>query len=122
EAELSARGKSELLELIQNIVPKSVNCVYIRQPEALGLGHAVLCAQPAVNDEVFAVILADDLIDGAPPVLRQMTEVSERPPSPMVAVQQIPREQSIQYGIVKTEAVTTGVARHLRLGERAHTH
>src|SRR5205823_12641562 len=64
EAELTARGKSELLELIQNIIPKSVNCVYIRQPEPLGLGHAVLCAQPAVNDEVFAVILADDLIDG----------------------------------------------------------
>ncbi len=118
EAELSARGKSELLELIQNIIPKSVNCVYIRQPEALGLGHAVLCSQPAVNDEVFAVILADDLIDGAPPVLRQMTEVFERHQSPMVAVQQIQREQSIQYGIVKTEPVTTGVDRVMGIVEK----
>ena len=75
EAELTARGKSELLELIRNIIPKSVNCVYIRQPEPLGLGHAVLCAQPAVNEEVFAVILADDLIDGMPPALQQMTEM-----------------------------------------------
>jgi len=58
ESELAARGKSELLELIRNIIPKSVNCIYIRQPEPLGLGHAVLCAQPAVNDQVFAVILA----------------------------------------------------------------
>src|SRR5207249_9766489 len=90
----------------------------IRQPEALGLGHAVLCAQPAVNDEVFAVILADDLIDGAPPVLRQMTEVFERHQSPMVAVQQIPREQSIQYGIVKTEPVTTGVDRVMGIVEK----
>jgi len=111
EAELRARGKSELLELIQNIIPKSVNCVYIRQPEALGLGHAVLCSQPAVND-------ADDLIDGAPPVLRQMTEVFERHQSPMVAVQQIPREQSIQYGIVKTEPVTTGVDRVMGIVEK----
>jgi UTP--glucose-1-phosphate uridylyltransferase len=111
EAELAARGKSDLLELVQNIIPKSVNCIYIRQAEPLGLGHAVLCARPVVNDEVFAVILADDLIDGEPPVLRQMTEVFERHQSPVLAVQEIPREQTRQYGIVRTEPVTAGLDR-----------
>src|SRR3990172_9502051 len=75
EAELAARGKLDLLELVQSIVPKHINCIYIRQPEALGLGHAVLCAEPVVNDEPFAVILADDLIDGDPPLLKQMPHV-----------------------------------------------
>ena len=118
ESELAARGKNELLELIQKIIPKSVNCIYIRQPEPLGLGHAVLCAQPAVNDQVFAVILADDLIDGTPPALRQMTEIFERHQSPVVAVQQIPPEQSLQYGVVKTEPVTMGLDRVLRIVEK----
>jgi len=118
EAELAARGKSELLELVQNIIPKSVNCIYIRQTEPLGLGHAVLCAQPAVNNEIFAVILADDLIDADPPVLRQMTEVFERHQSPVLAVQQIPREQSQQYGIVRTEPVTQDVGRVMGIVEK----
>ncbi|HEY6722293.1 MAG TPA: UTP--glucose-1-phosphate uridylyltransferase GalU [Burkholderiales bacterium] len=118
EAELLARGKSDLLELIQDIIPKSVNCIYIRQPEPLGLGHAVLCAQPVVKDETFAVILADDLIDGDPPVLQQMARVFERHQSPMVAVQQIPPEQSLQYGMVKVEPVTAGLDRVLRIVEK----
>ncbi len=95
-----------------------MNCIYIRQPEPLGLGHAVLCAQPAVNDEVFAVILADDLIDGDPPVLRQMTEVFERHQSPVLAVQEIPREQTRQYGIVKTEPVAGNVERVMGIVEK----
>jgi UTP--glucose-1-phosphate uridylyltransferase len=118
EAELAARGKTELLALIQDIIPKSVNCIYIRQPEPLGLGHAVLCAQAAVNDEVFAVILADDLIDGKPPVLQQMTELFERHQSPMVAVQQVPREHTVQYGIVRTESVTENVERVMGIVEK----
>ena len=118
EAELAARGKIELLEVIQSVIPKSVNCIYIRQPEALGLGHAVLRARAAVNDEVFAVILADDLIDGDPPVLRQMTDMFERHQSSLLAVQQIPREQSRQYGIVKTEPVASGVERVLGIVEK----
>ncbi|TMG75511.1 MAG: UTP--glucose-1-phosphate uridylyltransferase GalU [Betaproteobacteria bacterium] len=118
ESELAARGKSELLELVRNIIPKSVNCIYIRQPEPLGLGHAVLCAQPAVNDEVFAVILADDLIDGDPPALRQMTEVFERHQSPVLAVQQIPREQTRQYGVVKTEPVAGNIERVMGIVEK----
>src|SRR5437870_13838072 len=95
ESELAARGKSELLELIQKIIPKSVNCIYIRQPEPLGLGHAVLCAQPAVNDQVFAVILADDLIDGTPPALRQMTWILACEQSPADSVQHLPPAQCL---------------------------
>ncbi len=118
ESELAARGKNDLLELVRSIIPKSVNCIYIRQAEPLGLGHAVLCAQPAVNDEMFAVILADDLIDGDPPALRQMTEVFERHQSPVLAVQQIPREQTRQYGIVKTEPVAGNVERVMGIVEK----
>ena len=118
EAELAARGKNDLLEIIQSVIPKSVNCIYIRQPEALGLGHAVLCARAAVNDEVFAVILADDLIDGIPPVLRQMTEIFERHQSSLLAVQQIPREQVSQYGIVRTEPITEDIGRVLGIVEK----
>ena len=118
EAELAARGKTDLLELIQNVIPKSVNCIYIRQSEPLGLGHAVLCAQPAVNDEMFAVILADDLIDGEPPVLRQMTEVFERHQSSVIAVQQVPREQTPQYGIVRTEPIAASLERVLGIVEK----
>ena len=63
EAELEAKGKKELLQLVRSVAPSSINCIYIRQPEALGLGHAVLCARPAVGNEPFAVVLADDLMD-----------------------------------------------------------
>jgi len=118
EAELAARGKTDLLALIQDVVPKSVNCIYIRQSEPLGLGHAVLCAQAAVNDEVFAVILADDLIDGKPPVLQQMTGLFERHQSPMVAVQQVARQHTNQYGIVKTENVTENLERIMAIVEK----
>ena len=74
EAELEARGKHELLRLVQETVPSHINCIYIRQSEPLGLGHAVLCAAPVVGNEPFAVLLADDLIDADPPVLKQMVD------------------------------------------------
>jgi len=118
ESELAARGKNDLLELLQSVVPKSVNCIYIRQPEALGLGHAVLCAQPVVQDETFAVILADDLIDGEPPVVRQMADVFERHQSSVIAVQEVPREQTTQYGIVRTEPVAANIERVLGIVEK----
>lgn len=70
EAELEARGKEQLLELVRSIKPSHVDCFYVRQPEALGLGHAVLCAEKLVADNPFAVILADDLLDGEPPVMK----------------------------------------------------
>jgi len=108
EAELAARGKLDLLELVQGIIPKHINCIYIRQPEALGLGHAVLCAEPVVNDEPFAVILADDLIDADPPVLKQMTQVYERYQCSVLGVDEVPREHTRQYGIVQTDGEEPG--------------
>ena len=78
ETELALRNKTALLELVQSAVPPGVNCIYIRQTEALGLGHAVLCAAPVIGDEPFAVLLADDLIDADVPVMRQMTELATR--------------------------------------------
>jgi UTP--glucose-1-phosphate uridylyltransferase len=109
ETELAARGKKELLELVRDVIPKHINCIYIRQPEPLGLGHAVLCAEPVVNDEPFAVILADDLIDGEPVVLKQMAEVYERHQCSVLGVEEVPREHTRQYGIVKTDGCEPGV-------------
>jgi UTP--glucose-1-phosphate uridylyltransferase len=109
EAELAARGKLDLLELVQRIIPKHINCIYIRQPEALGLGHAVLCAEPVVNDEPFAVILADDLIDGEPPILDQMAQVYAKYQCSVLGVEEVPREHTRQYGIVKTDGGEPGV-------------
>ena len=70
ESELALRNKTEMLEFVRNLLPKNINCIYIRQPEALGLGHAILCAKPVIGDEPFAVLLADDLLDGEPPVMK----------------------------------------------------
>ena len=78
ETELALRNKTELLELVQAATPPGINCIYIRQTEALGLGHAVLCAAPVVGDEPFAVLLADDLIDAEVPVMQQMIELAAR--------------------------------------------
>ena len=109
EAELAARGKLDLLELVQGIVPKHINCIYIRQPEALGLGHAVLCAAPVVSNEPFAIILADDLIDGEPAVLKQMAEVYAQHQCSVLGVEEVPREHTRQYGIVQTDGGEPGV-------------
>ncbi|MFH1603744.1 MAG: UTP--glucose-1-phosphate uridylyltransferase GalU [Pseudomonadota bacterium] len=109
EAELAARGKNELLELVQGIIPKHVNCVYIRQAEPLGLGHAVLCAEPVVGDESFGVILADDLIDAEPPALSQMAQVHEQYQCSVLGVEEVARENTRQYGIVKTDGSEPGL-------------
>ena len=109
EAELEARGKTELLELVRSVVPSHINCIYIRQPEPLGLGHAVLCAEPVVNDEPFAVILADDLIDAEPPVLKQMAQVYEQRQCSVLGVEEVPRANTGQYGIVQTDGAEPGV-------------
>ena len=111
EAELAARGKQELLNMVREVVPKHVNCIYIRQPEALGLGHAVLCAQPVVQDEPFAVILADDLIDGEPPIVKQMVDVFRRHQCSILGVQNVPREQTGSYGIVSSANLEPGLER-----------
>ncbi len=109
EAELAARGKTELLRAVQEVIPKHVNCIYIRQSEPLGLGHAVLCAQPVVQDEPFAVILADDLIDGDIPIIQQMMEVYQRYQCSVLGVQDVPREQTNQYGIVSSSKLEANV-------------
>ena len=103
ETELEAKGRTELLDTVRNIVPKNVSCIYVRQPEALGLGHAVLCAKPVVGDNPFAVILADDLIDGEPSVLKQMVAIYEERQSSVLAVQKIPPEESNKYGVIRNE-------------------
>ena len=109
EAELAARGKNELLELVQGMIPSHINCIYIRQAEPLGLGHAVLCAAPVVNDEPFGVILADDLIDADPAVLLQMAQTYGRYHCSVLGVEEVPREHTRQYGIVKTDGNEPGL-------------
>lgn len=104
ESELEARGKHDLLRLVQETVPEHINCIYIRQAEPLGLGHAVLCAAPVVGDEPFAVLLADDLIDGDPPVLRQMADVHAEQQCSLLGVQLVPQADTGQYGIVSIDA------------------
>ena len=100
EAELASRGQRDLLKIVRNIVPRRVSCTYVRQPQALGLGHAVLCARPVVGNAPFAVVLADDLIDAKPPVLRQMVRIFERRPCSVIAVENVAREDTRRYGIV----------------------
>jgi UTP--glucose-1-phosphate uridylyltransferase len=94
ETELAARGKNRDLELVQSIRPAGVNFIYIRQAEALGLGHAVLCAQPVIGNEPFAVILADDLIDGSPAVMKQMADQYEYYQCSVLGVQQVAPEET----------------------------
>jgi UTP--glucose-1-phosphate uridylyltransferase len=106
EAELEAAGKQQLLEMVRGVIPKKVNCMYIRQPMALGLGHAVLCAKPIVGDDAFAVLLADDFMQGerdGPGVMAQMTATFAREQSSLLGVQDVPRAHTKQYGIVSTE-------------------
>jgi UTP--glucose-1-phosphate uridylyltransferase len=100
EHELEAKHKTELLNLVRNIKPAHVNCVYVRQPEALGLGHAVNCAASLVGNEPFAVVLADDLLDHQPGVLKQLVGIYEHYRSSVIAVEQIQPAQSKSYGVV----------------------
>ena len=101
ESELEKKGKKELLELVRGVVPAGVSCVYIRQPEALGLGHAVLCAKPVVGDEPFAVLLADDMIDGnGRGVVGQMVEQYQQHQCSVLGVEEVPKSDTDKYGIV----------------------
>jgi UTP--glucose-1-phosphate uridylyltransferase len=101
EAELAAHGKTKLLEQVRNLLPRGIHYSYVRQVDALGLGHAVLCALPLVNDEPFAVLLADDLIDAKIPVLKQMVDLYNG--NSILGLQQVAREETSQYGIVKSD-------------------
>jgi UTP--glucose-1-phosphate uridylyltransferase len=114
ESELEAHNKQALLELVRNVIPKNITCIYIRQSAPLGLGHAVLCARPVVGNEPFAVLLADDFMDtdaGTKPVLAQMTELYAVEKCSVLAVQDVPREHTRQYGIVSA----TGYRQDLEL-------
>lgn len=111
EAELEQKGKLELLRTVQGMLPKYINCIYIRQPEALGLGHAVLCAKPIVGDEPFAVLLADDLLDGDTPVMAQMVESYDYYRCSHLGVQEVPREDTRSYGVVDAQPLSKGLER-----------
>ncbi len=102
ESELAAKGKDETLELVRDIVPPHVSCVYMRQSEPLGLGHAVGCARPIVDDEPFAVLLADDLIDGDDKgCLSQMVEVYEQHQCGVIGVMPVAEDEVSNYGIIR---------------------
>ena len=112
ESTLEKRGKDDLLSIVRDVLPNGVHCVYIRQPEALGLGHAVLCAKNVVGDNPFAVILADDLIDdGDRGCLAQMTALYDEYQCSMLGVEKIPPEDTDKYGVVKIEPKTNTVGK-----------
>jgi len=111
ENTLKARGKDALLRSIESLVPPSGTIVYTRQSEPLGLGHAIWCARDIVGDEPFAVLLADDLIQSEVPVLHQMTQTFDRLRGSMVAVIEVPPEETDKYGIVQGEAPVDRVMR-----------
>jgi UTP--glucose-1-phosphate uridylyltransferase len=100
EASLMASNKSLLLESIRSIIPSHVKCIYTRQSEPLGLGHAVLQAKTIINDEPFAVLLADDLTDAKTPVLKQLISQHQKEQASVIAIEDIPKDKTIQYGIV----------------------
>jgi len=105
ESELALKNKTEMLKVVRNLLPKHINCIYIRQPEALGLGHAILCAKPVIGDDPFAVLLADDLLDGEPAVMKQMTDLYDEYQCSVLGVLDVPRAETGSYGIVKSSFV-----------------
>lgn len=117
EAKLLEAGKQELLDKVRQVKPTGVSCVFMRQPETLGLGHAVGCAEPLVGDEPFAVILADDLIDTTGEgCLKQMLQVEQG--ASVIAVQQVPRSHTERYGMVAVEKSDNGFSRIQQIVEK----
>ena len=111
EADLAAKNKMELLDIVRNIIPANVNCIYTRQSAPLGLGHAVLCAAPIVGDEPFAVLLADDLIDAAVSVTRQLVDCAHQHNGSVLAIQNIQRDHTGKYGIISGDLVDPATTR-----------
>ncbi len=111
ETELERKGKDGLLQTVRTVLPNSCRCIYIRQAEPLGLGHAVLCAQPAVGDEPFAVLLADDLIASEPPAIARMAELFGREGCSLLGVEEVPRDRTANYGIVTLDGPQGEVTR-----------
>jgi UTP--glucose-1-phosphate uridylyltransferase len=119
EMELANAGKTDLLEIVRNILPAHVSCVYLRQAEALGLGHAVLCAKPVVGHEPFAVLLADDLIKGdGQGAMAQMADMYERHGCSILCVEEVPWDETNKYGIVETEQGANGELRVTSINEK----
>ncbi len=118
ETELARRHKTELLEAVQAATPPGINCIYIRQSEALGLGHAVLCAEPVVGNAPFVVILADDLIDARVPVMKQMVEAAARMNASTIGVMEVAVDEIGRYGIVETEPAGDRLGRITRIVEK----
>ncbi len=111
ETELERKGKNVLLEQVRSVLPEGVRCIYIRQPEPLGLGHAVLCAQPVIGNDPFAVILADDLMDAEPSAMVRMGQAFEEEGASLLGVEEVPRDQTQSYGIVTIERMVGDLAR-----------
>jgi UTP--glucose-1-phosphate uridylyltransferase len=109
EASLEASGKKQILEMLRGILPSHVSCVFIRQPKALGLGHAVLCAKPVVGDAPFSVLLADDLIDASPAATKQMADLFARKQCSILGVEDVLPEETSSYGIVDAFKVEENV-------------
>lgn len=121
EAELEAAGKTSLLRLVRSVMPDDMDCAFVRQPRSLGLGHAVLCAEPLVGNEPFAVLLADDLMRGAvggTPVLAQMAQAFRQQGRSVIAVQEVPESQVHRYGIVAGESAGGPLIRIDRIVEK----
>jgi UTP--glucose-1-phosphate uridylyltransferase len=111
ETELERKSKGELLDMVRSVLPEGVRCIYTRQAEPLGLGHAVLCAQNVVGEEPFAVILADDLMDSQPPAMARMAEIFASERVSLLGVEEVPRDQTQSYGIVTIDAMAGDAAR-----------
>jgi UTP--glucose-1-phosphate uridylyltransferase len=121
ESELESNHKHELLALVRSMQPEDMDCSYVRQPRSLGLGHAVLCAQPLVGNEPFAVLLADDLmtgLDGGESVLTQMVRVFQDFPTSLLAVQEVPADHVRRYGIVAGQPAGDRVIKVDRMVEK----
>jgi UTP--glucose-1-phosphate uridylyltransferase len=121
EYELERGNKADLLRLVHEIKPDDMDCVFIRQPRPLGLGHAVLCAECVVGDEPFAVLLADDLMvgqAGGPSVLQQMVSAYGTNPGTVLAVQDVPREETRRYGVVDVHGVNDTLAEVFAMVEK----
>lgn len=121
EYELERGNKADLLKLVHEIKPDDMDCVFIRQPRPLGLGHAVLCAECVVGSDPFAVLLADDLmvgLAGGPSVLQQMVSAYEKNPGTVLAVQDVPREETRRYGVVDVHGVNDTLAEVFAMVEK----
>ncbi|AFU97727.1 UTP--glucose-1-phosphate uridylyltransferase GalU [Simiduia agarivorans] len=119
ESELEIANKLELLDTVRSVKPDDMECVYIRQPKALGLGHAICCAERLINDEYFAVLLADDLMVGeGKPILAQMVDVYHQTGGSVMATQDVPREETYKYGILDVAGSAEQTARIVGMIEK----